>query len=358
VQRTRAGFSFDDLVGIVMVVGVLAMIWLAAVQKARDASRRAVCNGNLKQIAQALATYQATHACYPLGVTASFNSYSASIKNGAQTRGQQTDWSGWSAQALMLHYLNETALYNSINFDFDPVITPQESAINATVVATKVGVFLCPNDPYAGRPNLNNYYASIGTAVESMCHQPSGVFGYQLLCRSSDITDGQSTTVAFAEGLSGSWQARRYRGNGVVNAGTKFPDHSTAIAERYPEQVKKNLQACHDAFNGPVAVGRRFSGNRGRYWAWGAESMTLFNTIVPPNSTQYAFNQCRYDCTGCFLEDADHSDITSASSYHPGGAHALFCDGSVRFVKGSIAMPTWWALGTRGSGDVVSADSF
>ena len=47
--------------------------------------------------------------------------------------------------------------------------------------------------------------------------------------------------------------------------------------------------------------------------------MTLFNTIVPPNSPQFVFNQCRYICTGCFLRDADHSDITNASSYHPGG---------------------------------------
>ena len=173
------------------------------------------------------------------------------------------------------------------------------------------------------------------------------MFGYQFLCRSRDITDGESNTIAFAEGIAGNHQPRRYRGNGVVNVGTKFPESDTATAERNTDQLMQNLQACHDAFNAPAARAFVFSGDRGHRWAWGAESMALFNTIVPPNSSQYVFNQCRYDCSGCFLDDADHSDITNASSFHPGGAYALFCDGSVRFMRSSMSMQTWWALGTR-----------
>ena len=33
-------------------------------------------------------------------------------------------------------------------------------------------------------------------------------------------------------------------------------------------------------------------------------------------------------------------------------------DGSVRFVKSSIAMMTWWALGTRTNGEVISSDAY
>ena len=33
-------------------------------------------------------------------------------------------------------------------------------------------------------------------------------------------------------------------------------------------------------------------------------------------------------------------------------------DGSVKFVKDSIALPTWWALGTKANGEVISADSY
>jgi hypothetical protein len=36
----------------------------------------------------------------------------------------------------------------------------------------------------------------------------------------------------------------------------------------------------------------------------------------------------------------------------------MMADGSVRFVKDSISMRTWWAIGTKANGEVVSADSF
>lgn len=33
-------------------------------------------------------------------------------------------------------------------------------------------------------------------------------------------------------------------------------------------------------------------------------------------------------------------------------------DGSCRFIKDSINQVTWWALGSKDGGEVVSADSF
>ena len=35
-----------------------------------------------------------------------------------------------------------------------------------------------------------------------------------------------------------------------------------------------------------------------------------------------------------------------------------FADGSVHFIKDSINLLTWWALGTRTSGEVISADAY
>jgi len=358
MKHAPRGFALNDLLAILMIAGVGSMLWLAAVKIARDASRRLQCVNNLKQIGVALHHYHATHGSFPLGVTASFNRMSESDDGaGVKVAGEPNTWSGWSAQALLLNYLDQTPLYNSINFDFEPRASGAERPFNDTAIFTKVGIFLCPTDPYAGRPNLNSYYASIGTNVQSRAHHPTGVFGYQFLCRARDITDGESNTVAFAEGLSGTMRPTRYRGNGVINFGTKFPDPDSAHAERFPDQLMSNLQACHDGFQGPRGPAA-ISGDRGMYWGWGSEAMTLFNTIVPPNSNRYAFNHCRYECLGCYLADSDHSDIVSASSYHPGGANALFCDGNVRFIKGSMAMPTWWALGTRGLGDAISADSY
>jgi prepilin-type processing-associated H-X9-DG protein len=45
-------------------------------------------------------------------------------------------------------------------------------------------------------------------------------------------------------------------------------------------------------------------------------------------------------------------------SFHPGGVNAMMADGSVRFIKNSLAQNIWWALGTRNGGEVISADSY
>jgi prepilin-type processing-associated H-X9-DG protein len=117
------------------------------------------------------------------------------------------------------------------------------------------------------------------------------------------------------------------------------------------------LQTCNSVFANAVP-NNGLSTNRGWYWAWGAESMSLFSTIVPPSSTQYQWGQCRFGCQGCGTYSTDHAHITNATSNHPGGADVLLGDGSVRFVKSSIAMSVWWSLGTRDHGEVVSPDSY
>ena len=38
--------------------------------------------------------------------------------------------------------------------------------------------------------------------------------------------------------------------------------------------------------------------------------------------------------------------------------NAAMADGSVRFIKSSIAQNVWWGLGTRNGGEVISADAY
>ncbi len=209
MKRARRGFSFNDVLAILTVAGIGLMLWMAAVPRAREAGRRAQCVSNLRQIGAALQPYHATHGSNPLGVTASFNPMSQGEGQGpgspavpTRVSGVPTEWSGWSPLAQMLPYLEQTSLYNAINFDLDPMVNGQEP-MHTTVTRATVDRFLCPADPYAGRPSINSYYASIGTNAQSQAHQTTGIFGYQQLCRARDVTDGQSNTVAFAEGLSG-----------------------------------------------------------------------------------------------------------------------------------------------------------
>jgi len=43
-------------------------------------------------------------------------------------------------------------------------------------------------------------------------------------------------------------------------------------------------------------------------------------------------------------------------SNHPGGVNVAFSDGSVKFVKDTVSLQSWWAIGTRNGGEPVSAD--
>ena len=57
-------------------------------------------------------------------------------------------------------------------------------------------------------------------------------------------------------------------------------------------------------------------------------------------------------------DDAGRQAGYGASSRHSGGVNVLFCDGSVRFVKETIAPQNWWALGTRNNAEIVSSDAY
>jgi prepilin-type processing-associated H-X9-DG protein len=62
----------------------------------------------------------------------------------------------------------------------------------------------------------------------------------------------------------------------------------------------------------------------------------------------------------CNYSDGYHTDhtVNGASSYHAGGVNVLFLDGSVKFVKDSVSLNTWWAIATKAGGEVISADSY
>jgi prepilin-type processing-associated H-X9-DG protein len=81
----------------------------------------------------------------------------------------------------------------------------------------------------------------------------------------------------------------------------------------------------------------------------------VFNTVVPPTSTQYPFCWCKFGLANSGASDGQYQNSTSN---HPGGCNFLLCDGSVRFLKSSIGINTYWALGTKANGEVVSSDSY
>jgi prepilin-type processing-associated H-X9-DG protein len=264
----------------------------------------------------------------------------------------------------MLPYLEQTPLYNSINFDWTnwyDVGAP----INSTAWNLNVQSFFCPSDGLAGQHNNNNYFGSIGTTTDFSnggsggVGASTGIFAHLKTYSIANVTDGTSGTIAFSEGLVGSlppglWARWRDDLSTAVGQSTWVLDANSNQAG-----VLADLQTCSTWWtqrtNAPDITQGNFQ-SHGFRWGVGDPGDSLFQTLVPPNSTNYPWADCRMDCgAGC---GAVFTGYHNATSNHPGGCNVTMTDGSVRFVKSSIAMMTWWALGTKDNGEVMSSDSY
>jgi prepilin-type N-terminal cleavage/methylation domain-containing protein/prepilin-type processing-associated H-X9-DG protein len=341
--QTRQGFTLIELLVVIAIIAVLIALLLPAVQAAREAARRAQCVNNLKQIGVALHNYHNVYDAFPMG--SSKNLQQINVYNSAH---------GLSAHAQMLGFLGEVPLYNAINFCFG-LATAQNPAgpVQSTVYNARVSVFLCPSDPNAGVKYLNCYNDSFGTTTTTSAVQTTngstGLFTFWRSYSARDCTDGLSNTVAFAEALVTAGTSTFTPDVGLINVSIPA---SAEVFDAWSSQaaVLAGLKACNTPWNSRTTA--NLGTIRGNFWMHGGEADTMFNTIATPNSKQYPWAYCT---AGGVNTDGEFS---KANSNHPGGVNVMMGDGSVRFIKDSINQNTWWSLGTRGNGEVVSADSF
>ncbi len=360
--RRRSGFTLIELLVVIAIIAVLIALLLPAVQAAREAARRSQCINNMKQIGLGIHNYISAQGSLPLG--SSLNPYDVGgyyVPGTGALNGAIDNWDGWSAHALMLPYLEQAPLWNAANFSF---ATPGRGglsvAVNATNWSTVVQVFGCPSDgnfnqvKSNGGVNINNYSASMGPSTFSTTGvgaATSGPFGYQTNVTLALISDGTSNTIAFTENKVGDLtQTAKRSDNSTGNTSGSPSAGSLLDASTSPAGVAADIQACNTQFANTAV-----NNDRGYRWQMGAMGFAMGNTVVGPNGGGVAnFGSCRI---GCCVQ-AEHANYIVASSYHSGGVNALMCDGSVKFVKNSISLPTWWAIGSRGGGETVSADAY
>jgi prepilin-type processing-associated H-X9-DG protein len=244
---------------------------------------------------------------------------------------------------------------------------------------------MCPSDPYVGQYNINSYHACYGTTSDwpsgpnngngnmqnADGNGSTGMFAVWVSYGIRDALDGTSSTLLFAEALVGdargnenettaprsqstSSPGSKYRGNGVVvaaAASAQLDDFTSSAAN--VQVMMSALAACNASFSAPGSTS--ITSHRGYRWSSFSEG-SAFNVAQTPNDKQYPFNVCRGQ--GNPAQSDNGSNSLPATSMHPGGVNALMGDGSVKFIKDSISRPTWWSLGTRARGEIISADSY
>lgn len=339
MSQQRRGFTLIELLVTTGIISILIAMALPAVQSAREAARRSICQSNLRQIGNALQSYELLHQCFPPALTSMNRHKGPILLPGVDYFGK------FSFLSRLLPHLDQSTVFAAINFDVgcdfvdalgpgDPIASYSGFPENMTAYSTTISVFLCPSDGSTPMPGAVSYRGCTGEGGEYVTSaefpdSANGVFPIFGRVSSARLPDGLSHTVAVSERLRGSLSDAR----SVVR--DAFPlSEATMTADDL-------MAACRIAAR-PEKPPISFTGN-GRWWAVTGLGMTLYSQTQPPNGR----------VPDCLRVAGSATGMTTARSRHPGGVHALMADGSTRFVLNSIALPTWRALGTRNGHELV-----
>jgi prepilin-type N-terminal cleavage/methylation domain-containing protein/prepilin-type processing-associated H-X9-DG protein len=326
-SRPRSAFTLVELLVVIAILGILIALLLPAVQMAREAGRRAQCQNNLKQLGLALHNHEAAQRYYPSAiedkVTTAFPAVAARNYR-------------WSVLAMLTPFLEQSSVYNALDLSLPMYCPPQFAPTNvhpsnAAAVASNVATFRCPDDPrerVVDGFGPTNYVACYGSGANSGGYvRADGVFYVDSKTKTTDVRDGLSNTVFFAETLTGD--------------GSLDIPLAEALARGEAEAVMVRLTTVPLSESACADASKPVSHFRGQTWADGLAWSSGYNHWLTPNSPTP-------DC--CSFLGA----WKAARSRHPGGAGVLRGDGSVAFISETIERATWRDLGARNDGRAVA----
>jgi prepilin-type processing-associated H-X9-DG protein len=264
---------------------------------------------------------------------------------------------GYSAFVYILPYLEGGSAYNTWNLVIPALTSVDNFPQNNTSYQTKVSSYVCPSDTpapaswcaqasYAGMQgsqeqeiwNWGNQAPPDPTGqFYSTCNQGpgDGMFAPYYAQKIAQVTDGTSNTLMFGE-------LTRF-----INEPGSSP----------------------------------FQWNYNAIW-WGSSAWPndtritgMASTVARPNSpadTTGAMLTLALGCGAVFPPDWANLSATPKGacypitnwgqiafrSLHPGGVNFVKADGSVSFIKSSIALLTYRALGTRAGSEIISSDQY
>jgi len=313
---SRAAFTLIELLVVIAIIAVLVAMLLPAVQSAREAANRASCLNNLKQMGLAAQEYHDSFSSFPAGWYCMVPTYDANnnLTSGdinCATVGTPFQSYMWSGMTGLFQKMEQTNLFNEINFSLTTQMPDNATAIRrtisgfvcpsnrrATTVQTSTGSTatssLGPSD-YRGNmaagmvlPSSDNGCPTLDPTNPFCLVYDNGMTYQNSTVGMADITDGTSTTVIYGEAV----------------------DPKGVWAQATNACIRTNIDRT---INKPIIVTNQSTGATTTYWWYWA-------------------------------------------SKHPGLVNFGFCDGSVRPVSAQISKLVLNKIMTRNGGETVSAD--
>jgi len=353
VRVRRRGFTLIELLVVIAIIAMLIALLLPAVQRAREAARRAQCQNNLKQLGLALHNYHDTHRTLPPGqinnlatasLTDAIGLYASPIEATTpySARGQNTlGYHGTSWMLQILPMIDQGPLYSFWNFSDNvgtngvlPVQTPDFTLIYPPL--TELPAFYCPSrrgnmeasGKFASTVRVNqnwtqggNDYAGCSGSGITFHDDPNDATVRQTYA----LTPAQLlATVNTTTGLSPYTQFQTNIGIFGVNSSVNFrsitdgTSNVMMVAERrLSQQLTPAQQRSHDG------------------WAWGGPA-TLFSCRIAPRTNLWA---------------------DEAGSAHEQIVQVCLADGSVRIISVNIDLRTWINMGNMAQGSPINLPS-
>lgn len=344
----RSAFTLVELLVVLAIIAILIGLLLPAVQKIREAANRLRCQNNLKQISLALHNHHDAYGYFPPGYT---------IKGS-----DNLELGGFSGYVNLLPFLEQDNLFRRWDLSGKWYEPP-----NYDLVSTEVKVFYCPSNrsggkiahafmvPIAGRPIPDvaacDYLLNKG-ANATMCEitqiPPAGrgVFDINTKTRLTDITDGTSQTFLVGEGAGGNrrFGYRNYYTD-TTPSNKLFPGQSPNFDQSW-SQGPGATEALHTLgmMGGSVLGVTALRGGQADPW-----DEPMNRALALPSF------DCNNGCVNAGTEPNKYDTKAGFRSVHTGGCYFAFCDGSVRFIRESIAPETYRALSTIAGGEAIDS---
>jgi prepilin-type N-terminal cleavage/methylation domain-containing protein/prepilin-type processing-associated H-X9-DG protein len=376
MRSSQRGFTLIELLVVIAIIAVLISLLLPAVQSAREAARRAQCVNNMKQIGLAIHNYINTNDALP--PSGSSHYYGGQVHT------------PWSCKSRILPFFEQQAVFNAINFSLDPEwsngygvdVQSGWEASNVTVKSIRIANFVCPSDYKKGNQNnrdatfnlsiptgadvsqVSNYAENIGGNRWFYGGVPNGIAyfpgstpdsgkGYQetqtrQTVTLATITDGLSMTAFWGEFLKGDGIDPQYAKDGLGMVYDKAIPYQVTVTTTIQDAELATSRLCD------AATHHNFSWRGERWVTQDPARGGWYSHTAPPNRRSCVYgNGSQPGGVNSF----SYEGIITASSAHPGGVNILFGDGSVRFIKSTVNYASWYAIGTRAGGEVVSSDA-